>query len=422
MFKEKSLVAIIILFSASVLAQDTPKEEKESFSLHYQTTSIYQYHSAFKAQYSGASSLQNTEEKALSLTSTLFFDMPLWKGASITLNPELAGGEGVSQAKGLGGFANGETFRIGNAKPVVYMARMLLEQNFDFDTSHSLKMVFGKFGLADYFDGNSFSHDVRSQFLNWSLMDMGAWDYAANTRGYTDALYANYQFNNWQIRAAWSAQPTKANGPNVAFNAKKSNAINLEVERQIDFKNSDQAVIRLLGFRNVAAAGNYNQANANFVGTPDITSTRANGRTKYGLGLNAEYAHKDLWGAFTRLSYNDGKNETWAFTEIDQSATAGINLKGKMWQRENDGAGIAFASNGLSAAHQKYQQLGGNGFMIGDGNLNYGTEKIVEAFYSFSVPKSNITLSPDYQFIVNPGYNKDRGPVNFFSLRFHAQF
>ncbi|MCW2118990.1 carbohydrate porin [Flavobacterium sp. 7A] len=422
MLKEILLLVFILHISALIFAQDTIKEEKESYSLHYQTTSIYQYHSAFKAQYSGANSLQNIAEKALSLTSTLFFDMPLWKGALMTINPELAGGEGVSQAKGLGGFANGETFRIGNAKPVVYMARMLLEQNFDFDANHSLKMVFGKFGLADYFDGNSFSHDARSQFLNWSLMDMGAWDYAANTRGYTDALYTNYQFNNWQIRAAWSAQPTKANGPNVAFNVKKSNAINIEVERQINFKNNDQAVIRLLGFRNVAAAGNYNQANANFVGIPDITSTRANGRTKYGLGLNAEYVHKDLWGAFSRLSYNDGKNETWAFTEIDQSATAGINLKGKMWQRENDGAGIAFASNGLSAAHQRYQQLGGNGFMIGDGNLNYGTEKIVEAFYSFSVPKSNITLSPDYQFIVNPGYNKDRGPVNFFSMRFHAQF
>jgi high affinity Mn2+ porin len=412
----------IMLHSIFTFSQNQKNDPIEKYTLKYQMTSIYQYHPSFNANYSGDNSLKNSEERALSLTSTLYFDMPIWKGAKIILNPEMSGGEGVSQAKGLGGFANGETFRIGDAKPVVYMARMLIEQNFDFNTSQSLRIVFGKFGLADYFDTNSFSHDARSQFLNWSLMDMGAWDYAANTRGYTDGLYANYKFNNWQIRAVLAAQPTQANGPNVAFNLNKSSAINVEIEKEINFKNNDIATIRLLGFRNVAAAGNYNQANSNFSGTPDITSTRANGRTKYGLGLNAEYSHKDLWGAFSRISYNDGKNETWAFTEIDQSATAGINLKGKMWHREDDFAGIAIAANGLSAAHQKYQQLGGNGFMIGDGNLNYSTEKIAEVFYSFAIPRTNFTLSPDYQYIMNPGYNKDRGPVQFLSLRFHTEF
>ena len=168
--------------------------------------------------------------------------------------------------------------------------------------------------------------------------------------------------------------------------------------------------------------GNYNLANSNYITTPSIISSRQDGRTKYGIGINADYSHSDTWGLFGRMSYNDGKNETWAFTEIDQSASLGINLKGKLWNRSDDFAGLALATNGLSASHQTYQKLGGNGFMIGDGNLNYGTEKIVEAFYSFAIPHTSFTLSPDYQFVVNPGYNKDRGPIQFVALRFHAQF
>ncbi|WP_366183966.1 carbohydrate porin [Flavobacterium ovatum] len=418
-----SLFILYCFISTTFLFAQNPKNDTiEKYSLKYQMTSIYQYHPAFNAKYSGDNSLKNVEERALSLTSTLYFDLPVWKGAKISLNPEMSGGEGVSGAKGLGGFANGETFRIGQTKPVVYMARMLLEQNFDFDKLHNLKIVLGKFGLSDYFDGNNFCHDPRTQFLNWSLMTQGAWDYAANTRGYTDGIYANYQFNSWQIRASIDALPTVANGPNVSFSFKNSNAINIELEKEVHFANNDTSIIKLLGFRNVAAMGNYNLTNTIYIGQPDITSTRADGRTKYGIGLNAEYGHADKWGAFTRFSYNDGKNETWAFTEIDQSATLGINLKGKMWNRLNDFGGIALASNGLSASHQKYQQLGGNGFMIGDGNLNYGTEKIAEAFYSFAIPKTNFTLSPDYQYIINPGYNKDRGPVQFLSLRFHTEF
>lgn len=385
-------------------------------------TSVYQWHPEFKADYSGTNSMLSKEQRALSLTSTLFLDIPLWKGGLFTFNPEMSGGEGLSSAKGLGGFPNGETFRIGEAKPVVYLARMLLQQKFKFKNNQSLQIVAGKFGLADYFDGNTYSHDPRTQFLNWSLMTHGAWDYAANTRGYTDGIYANYQFDTWQVRASLSALPTNANGPNLGFSFKKSNAINLEVEKKITFKNNDSGTIKLLGYKNLAGMGNYNLANSNYIITPNIVSTRQDGRTKYGIGINADYSHSDTWGLFGRMSYNDGKNETWAFTEIDQSASLGINLKGKLWNRSDDFAGLALATNGLSASHQTYQKLGGNGFMIGDGNLNYGTEKIVEAFYSFAIPHTSFTLSPDYQFVVNPGYNKDRGPIQFVALRFHAQF
>lgn len=414
------LLFLSVFFSTKTISQTTDSIQK--YSLKFQMTSVYQWHPEFKANYSGTNSMLSKEQRALSLTSTLFLDVPLWKGGLFTFNPEMSGGEGLSSAKGLGGFPNGETFRIGEAKPVVYMARMLLQQKFKFKNNQSLQIVAGKFGLADYFDGNMYSHDPRTQFLNWSLMTHGAWDYAANTRGYTDGIYANYQFDTWQVRASLSALPTNANGPNLGFSFKKSNAVNLEVEKKITFKNNDSGTIKLLGYKNLAGMGNYNLANSNYIITPNIVSTRQDGRTKYGIGINADYSHSDTWGLFGRMSYNDGKNETWAFTEIDQSASLGINLKGKLWNRSDDFAGLALATNGLSASHQTYQKLGGNGFMIGDGNLNYGTEKIVEAFYSFAIPHTSFTLSPDYQFVVNPGYNKDRGPIQFVALRFHAQF
>lgn len=414
------LLFLSVFFSTKTISQTTDSIQK--YSLKFQMTSVYQWHPEFKANYSGTNSMLSKEQRALSLTSTLFLDVPLWTGGLFTFNPEMSGGEGLSSAKGLGGFPNGETFRIGEAKPVVYLARMLLQQKFKFKNNQSLQIVAGKFGLADYFDGNTYSHDPRTQFLNWSLMTHGAWDYAANTRGYTDGIYANYQFDTWQVRASLSALPTNANGPNLGFSFKKSNAINLEVEKKITFKNNDSGTIKLLGYKNLAGMGNYNLANSNYITTPSIISSRQDGRTKYGIGINADYSHSDTWGLFGRMSYNDGKNETWAFTEIDQSASLGINLKGKLWNRSDDFAGFALATNGLSASHQTYQKLGGNGFMIGDGNLNYGTEKIVEAFYSFAIPHTSFTLSPDYQFVVNPGYNKDRGPIQFVALRFHAQF
>ncbi len=385
-----------------------------------QMTSVYQWHPEFKSKYSGTNSMLSNEQRALSITATLFLDVPLWKGGLFSFNPEMSGGEGLSGAKGLGGFPNGETFRIGEAKPVVYLARMLLQQKIQFKNDKSLQIVIGKFGLSDYFDANAFSHDPRTQFLNWSLMTHGSWDYAANTRGYTDGVYANYQFNSWQIRGAISALPTAANGPNLEFGFKKLYGLNLELEKKWTLKNKDYTILKWIGFKNYAYMGNYEQANLQ--SNPDITTTRVNGRTKYGMGLNLEYGHADTWGLFGRMSYNDGKNETWAFTEIDKSASLGVSLKGKMWNRANDFAGLAWVGNGLSAAHQKYQELGGNGFMIGDGNLNYGIENIIESFYSFAIPHTSFTLSPDYQLAINPAYNKDRGPISFLALRFHAQF
>lgn len=413
-----TIVLLVFSVGTRILAQSDSTQRK--MSLHFQQTAVYQYHAAFDALYSGENSLQNREEGAMSLTSTLFLDVPLWKGASFTFNPELSGGKGLSQAKGLGGFTNGETFRIGNPEPVVYVARLLLEQNFELAHLRNLKLVIGKYGLSDYFDFNAYSHDPRAHFMNWSLMNQGSWDYAANTRGYTSGIYAAYTTPNWEARASFSAVPTSANGPDLDYQFDKANGINVELTKPFQMTSSWTGIFRVLGYRNQAAMGNYDLANMRF-GMPDITSTRSPFRTKYGFGLNAELSYLDVLGVFARYGWSDGKNETWAFTEIDESISLGFHFWGKSWNRKQDFAGIAWVANGLSTSHQKYQELGGNGFMIGDGKLNYGLENILEAFYSFQVPHSPFTLSPDFQWVINPGYNIDRGPLTVWGLRIHTE-
>ena len=280
--------------------------------------------------------------------------------------------------------------------------------------------MIGKYGLSDYFDFNAYSHDPRAHFMNWSLMNQGSWDYAANTRGYTSGIYAAYTTPNWEARASFSAVPTSANGPDLDYQFDKANGINVELTKPFQITSSWTGIFRVLGYRNQAAMGNYDLANMRF-GMPDITSTRSPFRTKYGFGLNAELSYSDVLGVFARYGWSDGKNETWAFTEIDESISLGFHFWGKSWNRKQDFAGIAWVANGLSTSHQKYQELGGNGFMIGDGKLNYGLENILEAFYSFQVPHSPFTLSPDFQWVINPGYNIDRGPLTVWGLRVHTE-
>jgi high affinity Mn2+ porin len=413
---------LFYLFILPMIAFGQSASIYQKYSLHFQQTAIYQYHDAFTARYSGDNSLQNVEEGALSLTSTLFFDLGLWKGANFTFNPELSGGKGLSQAKGLGGFTNGETFRIGNPEPVVYVARLFVSQDIDLKKNRNLKIVVGKFGLADYFDFNTYSHDPRTHFMNWSLMAQGSWDYAANTRGYTSGMYAEYNHPKFQIRGAFVAVPTSANGPDLDYQYVQSNGINLELTKPFKINSTYSGIVRFLTFRNQAGMGNYDQANKETNSKPDIIKSRSPFRTKFGIGINAELTHSDLWGSFARLGWNDGNNETWAFTEIDASASIGFHFYGKIWKRPKDFAGIAWVSNGLSTSHQTYQKMGGNGFMIGDGNLNYRQEGILEIFYSYEIPYTRVTLSPDFQYVINPAYNKDRGPVAVWALRLHTEF
>jgi high affinity Mn2+ porin len=412
------------------------------WSLHFQQTLVDQWHNNLTTPYAGDFSLADRESAKLSFTSTLFIGRRLWKGAAIYFNPEVAGGTGLSGARGIAGFTNGETFRIGNPSPNLYLARLYLRQVFalgpETDTDDDdlnqvagptpqryFSVNLGKFSTADFFDQNSYSHDPRTQFLNWSLMSAGAWDYAANTRGYTVGGVFEYVTPGFAARFATTVMPTEANGPLLDFHYGTAHAETVELTKTYHLAGR-QGTIRALGFRNVAAMATYNTAIrlAQITGDqPDVTLVRHNGHTKIGFGLNAEQEIAKHVGMFARVSYNDGKNETWAFTEIDQSASIGIVSTGDRWQRPNDRLGAALVANGISPEHRAYLAAGGYGFMVGDGALNYGLEQIGEVYYSIALPTYHASISPDYQLVINPAYNKDRsGPVHVVAIRLHIEF
>lgn len=425
-----------VLLPASVPAPGDSAKARNPFNFHFQQTIVYQEHPSFSARYSGPNSLHNSEEGKTSLTSTLFLGLRLWKGGELYFNPEIAGGSGLSQAKGLGGFTNGETFRVGDPAPQLYVARAYIRQNLwtsgpevpledqanQLPTAvqeRVLRLWFGKFSLADVFDQNAYSHDPRSQFLNWSLMSMGAWDFPANTRGYTWAGLLEYKSKAWEFRMAVSMVPHLANGPFLDARIRKANAGTLELQRNYQWA-GQAGKIRLVCFGNQAQMGAY--AKALTALSPDVVATRSYGRTKFGWGVNWEQSVSNQAGFFGRISWNDGKNETWAFTEIDRSVHLGWYSAGHFWKRSGDTWGAAFCVNGLSQVHADYLKAGGLGFMLGDGKLNYRPEIIGEIFYSFQLHEDHFFLTPDYQFVLNPGYNHDRGPVHVFSLRMNSRF
>ncbi|MBC6991526.1 carbohydrate porin [Hymenobacter sp. BT491] len=418
--------------------QTTPADttRTRSWSLHFQQTVITQWHANFSAPYTGEYSLRPRESAKTSLTSTVFIGRQLWRGASIYFNPELAGGSGLSAARGIAGFTNGETFRIGDPAPKLYLARLFLRQVWALDASTTptddapnqiagaaptrfFALNVGKFSLSDYFDQNSYSHDPRSQFMNWGLMSNGAWDYPANTRGYTVGAVGEYVTPSFALRAATSLVPLEANGPILNKHYHTAHSETLELSRTYAV-GGRAGTVRMLGFRTVADMGDYHLAMLR--DDRDITATRVNGRTKTGFGLNAEQELTEQIGAFARLSYNDGRRETWAFTEIDRSLSAGLSSTGATWQRPDDRLGLAVVGNGLSTAHRDYLAAGGHGFIIGDGRLTYAPEMIAEAYYSLNFPKQHATVSPDYQFVLHPAYNRDRGPVHVVAVRLHVAF
>lgn len=424
------------LVSAGAFAQDTVKQQRLNF--HFQQTVITQFKPSFAAPYTGNNSLTTGQETQTSLTTTFFGGAKLWKGAAAYFNPEMSGGSGLSKTLGVAGFPNGETFRVGGAEPKIYIARLYLTQNFEWgadkDTLQDqanqlaglkskryLSFTVGKFGMADFFDANEFSHDARSQFMNWSLMSNGAWDYPANTRGYVMGAMAELGQPTWALRFAFTMTTTSANGAIWDERIAHANTQTLEYEKRYQV-NGHSGAVRLLGFRNNGKMGNYREAIAANPAAPVLDTNLTYGKHKWGFGINADQYLSKNFGVFAKLSYNDGKTETWAFTEIDRSLSIGAVLKGAGWKRSDDELGLAFVGNGISGPHRDYLAAGGYGFIIGDGRLNYSTELITELYYKINAYQQKLWLTPDYQFIANPAYNKDRGPVNVFSLRAHVEF
>jgi high affinity Mn2+ porin len=432
------IIAIFTLLTPiSSFAQKDSTTQK--WNLHFQTTMIGQYHPGFKVKYSGLNSITPGAEEQTSVTSTFYLATRLWKGGVAYFNPELSGGAGLGKVLGVAGALNGETYRVGDSKPQFYVGRIFLRQVINIggktefmdedlnqlrgqEPESYISINAGKYSVEDFFDASSYSHDPRTQFFNWALMSGAAWDYPANVKGYTWGIILELVKPGWAIRAGSVMTPAVANGPFMDLHVDKAHSETVEYARYYAIKKR-RGSFKLIGFHTLAHMGNYRKAIADSNGVnPDIIHTETYGRDKYGFVINAEQQLSENSGIFTRLSWSDGQNETFAFTEIDRSISGGFVNAGKRWKRPQDRAEIAFVVNGLSNPHRDYLAAGGYGFIIGDGRLNYALEMILEVNYVAQV-NNYFCITPDYQLVINPAYNRDRmGPIHVFGLRGHIEF
>jgi len=285
-----------------------------------------------------------------------------------------------------------------------------------------LEITAGKLAASDLFDLNRYANGTRVQFLNWGLFHNTAWDFAADTRGYTNGVALGYIAPRWALRAGSFQMPTAANG-NV-FDGDLGRARGDNVELTV-LPGDKGTVVRLLAYENHARMGNYREAIAAAPpGTaPSVVADDRPGRTKYGFGLNVEQPLADSGetGGFLRLGWNDGRNESFAFAEVDRHLSTGLQVAGGHWGRRDDRVGVALLVHGLSEDHREYLALGGRGFLLGDGKLRYGPEEIVEAYYRLQLGPY-LQFSPDVQMLRHPGYNQDRGPAAVLSLRMNARY
>jgi len=419
-----------------------PHSQTSRYWISGQANIILQWHPAFRSKYSGHNSLRPFAEDDTSKVYTLFLGYELTSTTEGFLDIESSGGHGIGAALGLAGFTNLDVVRNPTLGEVPYLARLMLRQiiplgdervaadrdQFHLATSLPARRIefrIGKFGMADFFDLNTWGTDSHLQFLNWTVDNNGVYDYAANTRGYTDGAILEYDDHWFTARFGEALMPKVANGIFLDADLARARAENLELEARGKLIAHRDGTVRLLSYLNHANMGNYELANAAFLdhesGTPDIIATRRQGRHKYGFGLNFEQEITPQVGVFGRLGWSDGRNESFAYTEVDRTLELGGFATGGSWHRKNDRAGVAFVANGIVAAHQQYLALGGLGFLLGDGGLTYGPEKTFEGFYTTHLWRG-FFASFDLQHINNPGYNMDRGPVTVPAVRFHADF
>jgi high affinity Mn2+ porin len=418
--------------------EPSPPPPDEWYSLHYQFTAATQAHPSFSAKYSGQNSLRPEAESATAFVTTLYADLRPWRGGELLFNPEMSGGKGLSSTLGVAAFPDALVYRVGDPAPAVYLARLAIRQTFALGGGKTvdepgpndlagtrdrdvLAITVGRFSVVDVVDGNRYANDATTKFFNWALFASGAYDYPADTRGYTWGLLADLAKGWWSVRGGIALEPYYANLAQMDWRIHKSRGLMAEYEARYMVRERPGAASLLL-FWNSARMGSYQQLLANPAAYGNnVAATRADGRNKYGFALSVEQQLTRTMGAFMRLSWNDGHNESWAFTEIDRSLALGATQNGKPWRRPRDVVGAAVVVNGLSSLHERYLAGGGYGFIIGDGALNYGPELIADLYYRFYVSEV-MSVSGIYQPIVNPAYNRDRGPVHVFSARFHVAF
>jgi high affinity Mn2+ porin len=416
----------------------TPLTDPESdrWEIHGQMTYLPQGYPAFRAPYTGTNSLTPAPQAQATWSNSLFLNVRLWEGGEVYYSPELLQGFGLNDTVGAAGFPNGEAQKSNFPYPHYNTSRLFLRQTFGFggeqeelasgpgqlaskvDVSR-LTLQAGKFSVIDIFDGNSYAKDTRKDFMNWSMWAPGAFDYSADKVGLTYGATAELNQKQWALRGGYFLMQSVSNSNSFDTNVFQRGTYVLELETRYSLF-SRPGKLRTIAWLNSAFSGSYRETLNNPAFNLDIAQTRT-GRIKYGYVISLEQALTDEVGLFGRWSWNDGKTEIMAFTDIDASLSLGVSVKGTKWGRPDDVIGLGGAINALSTDHRDFIAAGGLGVLIGDGQLNYRRERILETYYAFALNKQ-LTLTADYQLITNPAYNADRGPVHVFSGRLHGEF
>jgi high affinity Mn2+ porin len=447
------IMTMLTIGNIMVRAQEAPgaataNVEEQKWNWHIQNTDIVQGYPGFDAKYSGPNSLNNHGEVRETVSLDLYAGIRLWRGAEVHVDVLMWQGFGLSNTVGVEGFPNGEAFKVGTKIPNVTIARLFIRQTIRLGgeqedvpdgqltlagkhTVSRLTLTSGRFSAKDIFDNNAYANDPRTQFMNWALMANAAWDYPADSVGFDTGLAVELNQPKWALRYGFfqmprfpnsftaedkflTWRPGGADGPFL-----RAWGMVAEFERRYRV-NAHPGAIRFLAFLNQAHMGSYQAAVDNPARPADITATQAF-RFKYGFGLNWEQEVVTNVGVFSRLGWNDGHNEGWTFTDVNYTASLGASVKGKSWHRPDDTFGLAGVLNGISSVNQKFLEAGGTGILDGDGNLSYGLEKIVETYYDLKIWKT-IHGAVDYQFVTDPAFNRDRGPVSIFGARLHWEF
>ncbi|HEY6754100.1 MAG TPA: carbohydrate porin [Pseudolabrys sp.] len=410
--------------------------ESDRWEIHGQTTYLPQGYPRFRALYTGTNSLTPAPQAQATWSNSLYLNARLWEGGEVYYNPELLQGFGLNDTVGAAGFPNGEAQKSNFPYPHYNTSRLFLRQTFGFggeqeelasgpnqlagkvDVSR-LTVQAGKFAVLDVFDGNSYAKDTRKDFMNWSMWAPGAFDYSADKVGLTYGATAELNQKQWALRSGYFLMQSVSNANSFDTKVFERGTYVLELETRFSLFNQP-GKLRTIAWLNSAFSGSYRETLNNPAFNLDIAQTRT-GRIKYGYVVSLEQALTDEVGVFGRWSWNDGKTEIMAFADIDASLSLGASIKGTRWGRPDDVIGIGGAINALSSDHRDFIAAGGLGVLIGDGQLNYRRERILESYYAFALNKQ-LTLTGDYQLITNPAYNADRGPVHVFSGRLHGEF
>jgi high affinity Mn2+ porin len=402
---------LLFAFTCSLAAQEqTPVSIEVSGQINSVTQGCFGFHSP----YSGPNSLPGDGQLASSRVLTLFTKLVLPASTDLEVDIESAGGSGIGNALGLAAYVNLDVVRNPALGSKPYLARAVLHHSFLHGNQHRLDIYAGQFSTVDLFDVNAVGGDSHTQFLNWAIDNNAAYDYAADTRGYTRGMVVQWAATKWELRAAEMMMPTVANGLVLSWSG-NTRAENFELERYTSVFGHDGSVT-LLSFVNHANMGDYRDAVADRSpgSPPDITLHRHAGTVKYGFGLNLQQSLIHDVRVFARLGWNEGQHESFAYTEANNTVALGADVR----YLHHFKTGMAAATGGLSADHKAYLAAGGMGFLLGDGRLRYGRETVVESYTTYSFPKG-ISASFDLQFITNPGYNRDRGPVWVPAIRLH---